>query len=299
MCLALYIYSSLIAFMVLNIIKFRRYSRFPLPGRWELYPVPGEGSRFSYGGSYYEESTWWKKPRKVSRLRVIVEVVKEMFFIKRLFVNLRPVWRLSYCMHLGIYSSVIFTLMVLLGAMLPAFSAAVRGVLTDKISYYVNILTYFWGFCGMSLLAFGSAGLLTKRLFDPGLRRYSAPLDYLHLMFLFSAAVTGLAAWGKGPGFAAHLETVKSLLVFSPVKVSGLMALHILFLGFLLVYIPVSKMSHYVGKFYSFHKVLWDNEPNLPGSKVEQKVKELFNRRPANLWSAPHTSPDWSKDTEK
>lgn len=296
MYLALYIYGSLTAFILLSIYKFYLYSRFPLPSRWELYPVPGEGSRFSYGGSYYEDSMWWKKPRKVRRLRVMAEVIKEMFFIKRLFANLRPLWRLSYCMHLGIYSLAVFTLLVLLGSVLPSFSDANRGVFAGKISYYVNLLTCFWGMGGMFLLALGSGGLFLKRLFDPSLRRYSVPLDYVHLLFLFSAAVTGLIAWGKGPGFAANLDRVKLLLVFSPVKVSGLMTLHVLLLGFLLVYIPVSKMSHYVSKYYSYHRVLWDNEPNLPGSKIERKVKENLGSRPDVTWLAPHASPEWLKE---
>ena len=36
--------------------------------RWELYPVPHEAQKAHYGGSYLEESEWWKKPREVSLL---------------------------------------------------------------------------------------------------------------------------------------------------------------------------------------------------------------------------------------
>jgi len=298
MFLTLYIYISFIAFVLFSIEKFLQYSRFPLHSRWELYPVPKEGSRFHYGGSYYEEVNWWEKPRKVSRFRVIMEMMKEMLFIKRLFVNQRPFWWLSYCFHLGIYLSVIFTVLLLAAVILGSFDGA-NGLWVNKITYYAGALAGLLGLLGMFLLAFGTGGLLLKRSTDFVLRRYTTPQEYFNLFLLFSAAVTGLLAWGESPGFEANLESVKLLLAFSPVKISGLMILHILLLGFLLIYIPLSKMSHYVGKYFSFHRVLWDNEPNLRNSKIEQKVKEFLSYRPANLWAAPHVSGDWTEEVEK
>lgn len=49
-------------------------------------------------------------------------------------------------------------------------------------------------------------------------------------------------------------------------------------------------MSHYVGKYFTFHKVLWENEPNLPGSDIERQIQEASKVKPKTTWSAPHIS---------
>ena len=48
-------------------------------------------------------------------------------------------------------------------------------------------------------------------------------------------------------------------------------------------------MSHYVGKYYTFHKVIWDNAPNVPGSKVEETIIAEADIKPSDdmKWSAP------------
>ena len=57
-------------------------------------------------------------------------------------------------------------------------------------------------------------------------------------------------------------------------------------------------MGHYAGKFFSFHKVLWDNDPNLPGSKVETGIRESAAEPARTHWSAPHTRPTSTNEVE-
>ena len=71
-----------------------------------------------------------------------------------------------------------------------------------------------------------------------------------------------------------------------------ILTIHIILLGAVMIYIPLTKMSHYVGKFFTFHNVIWDNEPNLPGSKIESEIiKQSKDPKPANQWAAPHYQP--------
>ena len=45
-------------------------------------------------------------------------------------------------------------------------------------------------------------------------------------------------------------------------------------------------------RFFTFHNVIWDNEPNLPGSKIESEIiKQSKDPKPANQWAAPHYQP--------
>lgn len=64
------------------------------------------------------------------------------------------------------------------------------------------------------------------------------------------------------------------------------MLVHFVLLGIMFLYIPLSKMSHYVGKFFCFHKVLWDNDPNLKGSAVERRFEDAAQQPVTSPWSA-------------
>lgn len=267
-------------------------------GRWELYPVPKEKGRGEYGGSYYEETKWYEKPREITIYGEIKDMLKEMLFIKNLFVNQRPLWWFSYALHLGIYLLVLWTVMLFVGAITEIFGINVvaDGGLWAAFVYYVTLLS---GGIGAILVAFGSGILFLRRIFLESMKKYTSPQDYFNLLFIFVVVVTGILVWISDPAFNYGRNIARSLLTFSPIEANGLLTIHILLLGLLLFYIPQTKMSHYVAKYFTFHKVLWENEPNLPGSKIEQKVRESLAIKPRNNWSAPHFQTDNSSTEEQ
>jgi hypothetical protein len=62
-------YLGIVFFLIAVAARFVFWSKMPMHLRWELYPVAHEGGgRAAYGGSYFEESDWWKKKREVSLL---------------------------------------------------------------------------------------------------------------------------------------------------------------------------------------------------------------------------------------
>ncbi len=292
MLLLFFLYLSLFTFLALSVNKFFWFARMPLHGRWELYPVPREpAERACYGGSYYEEPEWWKKPRKISRAGEIKKVFKEMFFIRRLFINQRRHWWFSYSLHSGIYWLILWGVFLLAGAVIelsgPVLITGGNGDFWSGLVYFGTLLS---GGVGVLLLTAGSAGLFLRRMFNRDLNKYSNPQDYFNLLFILAVAVSGLVVWNGDPGFNYGREILKAMLAFAPVKADTALTVHILLLGALLIYIPQTKMSHYVCKFFSFHKVLWDNEPNLRNSKIERKIKRnLSNKPPVVTWAAPHT----------
>lgn len=111
------------------------------------------------------------------------------------------------------------------------------------------------------------------------------------MFFIFAVAISGLVVWSEDPAFHYGREIVKGLLTFSHIQAGTALTLHILLLGSLMIYIPQTKMSHYVAKYFAFHKVLWENEPNLRNSKVEEMVKKALSYKPKVSWSAPHINP--------
>jgi nitrate reductase gamma subunit len=294
--LLIFIYFSVIAFIGFSLYKGYQFARMPLQSRLDLYPVPKEaGEKGEYGGSYFEELEWWKKSRQVSMAGEIKEMLKEMLFIKKLFVNQRRLWWISYSLHLGIYLLFLGTVFLLVGAVtelagLPVTAGAgVNAHWWAVLVYYGAIAP---GFAGALLASFGSAGLFLRRVFDKTMSKYTTLQEYFNLLFIFGVLVSGVFAWSiTDPALNYGRDIVKGLLTFSPIQAGTAMTVHIVLLGLLLIYIPQTKMSHYVGKYFSFHKVLWENEPNLRNSKMEAKIKKALSYKPKTSWSAPHIKP--------
>lgn len=165
-----------------------------------------------------------------------------------------------------------------------------------SLVYYVTLLA---GGAGAILLGFGSIALFFKRSLNNSFAKYTTPQEYFNLFFLFAVVASGLVVWSGDVGFNYGREIFKSLFTFSPVVADTALTIHILLLGAVMIYIPQTKMSHYVGKYFAFHKVLWDNEPNLRNSKMESVIREAISYKPKASWSAPHINPAAQQQDKK
>jgi nitrate reductase gamma subunit len=61
----------------------------------------------------------------------------------------------------------------------------------------------------------------------------------------------------------------------------------------LTAYIPLTHMSHFIAKYFTYHTVRWDDRPNLKGSDLAKKVAEYLTYRPR--WAARHIGADGVK----
>jgi hypothetical protein len=61
-------------------------------------------------------------------------------------------------------------------------------------------------------------------------------------------------------------------------------------------YLPFTHMTHFFSKYFTYHFVRWNDEPNIPGSKMEKALSKALNY-PIN-WSAKHINcecnPTWN-----
>ena len=128
---------------------------------------------------------------------------------------------------------------------------------------------------------------------------YTTPQEYFNLVILLATSASGLLVWLGDMQFEFGRNIARAMFTFQPLSnfydgsVPVTLVLFILMLAFISIYIPLTKLSHYVGKFYTFHKVIWDNEPNLPGSQVEANILAAQQKPKdpnALKWSAPHIS---------
>lgn len=285
---------AIIFFFAASIRKFQEYAKKPMHGRQDLYPIPGEDpERAKYGGSYYEDERWYELPRKKNVVGEVVDMLEEMLFIKKLFKKQKKFWWIAYSLHLGIYVFIAALVLTAVSVLLP-FTGPIAALLSLAI-----------GICGLTagiLVCVGTIGLLVKRVVDREFRSYTTPQEYFNLAFLFAGAFSGLVAFATNKFSFGYLsKIISSMFRLKPIKgLNKPTVLHLLLICGLMVYIPLCKMSHYVGKFFTFHKVLWDNAPNLPGSKVEETVIEEASIVPSDdmKWAAPHYQPAPEKTEE-
>jgi len=292
---------SVVVAVVAMIIKALRYATAPQSMRWELYPVPHEKGRAEYGGSYLEELDWWTKPRHKDISNELKEMAAEVILLKGVFHHNKRVWRSSMPFHFGLYLCVGWLVLLLVGAV--AESAGVK-VAADggTIWLVLHYLTAGFGYTGLILSGLGALGLLIWRSSDAEQRNYSSPIDYFNLVFFIVVSVVALVSHlTADPGHAVIRNYVLATITLSPATATGtLMMLEIILVSLLIMWIPLTRMSHFVAKYFLYHSVRWEDEPNKRGSKLDRVLQAQLVRRVG--WSGPHIDPEktWGETvTEK
>jgi nitrate reductase gamma subunit len=226
-------------------------------------------------------------------------MIPEILLLRVVWEENRRLWRFSFPFHFGLYLMIVTYFLLLIGAILMCFgmpvSAGNGGV--NSLIYYVTIIV---GVSGMIGGVVGTAGLLCRRLTAPELKHYSSFADYFNLVFLFSFCGSALLAWLfhdlSLDGARAH---VYGLLTFGGLPRgyildrSFLGGLTIVLTSLVLAYIPLTHMSHMFMKYFLYHFVRWEDEPNLKGSGLEASILQNLGFRPT--WGASHIGADGKK----
>jgi nitrate reductase gamma subunit len=281
--LQLLTYAAGLVFIIAFAAKLIRYASMPMHVRWELYPVPHEGK--SWGGSFYEEVDHWKKARHKDHMAQYRFMIPEILFIKALHEDNRSLWYWSFPFHLGLYLSIGGLVLLGIGALLQMWGLPPE---TSALGGFVKSLTVVISVIGFILGGLGAIGLLIKRASDKELSEFSAPIDYMNLLWLAGIFVTGFLVWLQDPGFSVARGYLVSLITFSSMKqpMGGLHVINLLlFIGFW-AYFPFTHMTHMVSKYFMWDKVKWDDNPNVGDPGMDAKIKKYL-AYPVT-WSAPH-----------
>lgn len=280
-------YIALAVFAVGTIYKLIKIARMPLHLRWDLYPVPHERGKGHYGGSYYEEVDWWTKPSNPSLIGELKEMAKEIIFIQSMYHHNRPLWIFSFPFHFGLYLMVGFILLLVIGGIMTATGTALAAD-TGGLASVVYYLTVLSGLVGAVLVTLGAIGLFFSRLGNHELRAASVWTDYFNLVLLAAIGVTLFAmSQGTDAGFHQARAFVGSLVTFSATPaLSALVTAHLILAAVFLLWLPATHMTHFVGKYFTYHKVRWEDHPNIRGGKIEAAVTKALGYQ--ITWSAPH-----------
>ncbi len=290
-------YASFITFVVAVAARFRKLSSMPVHLRWELYPVPHEGRRARHGGSYYEEVDWWDKPREFSLLTELGYMAPEMLFLKALWENNRPLWYRSFPFHFGLYCLIGWIGLLAFGALVQISGVNVvsgPGLAVGAAIYYLTILA---GGLGLLLASIGAAALLHRRLTDEELAGYTSASHIFNLALFLAALLVGSVTFVfVDQDFSIAGAYVRNLLTFNisaPLE-SRAVAIEFVLFSLLMAYVPLTHMSHFFTKYFFYHKIRWDDEPNLVGSRMEKQIAEQLGY--PVTWAAPHINADGKKN---
>lgn len=283
-------YLSVLTFASLLVARVARYATMPMHLRWELYPVAHEAEHPS-GGSYFENPDWWEKPRRLSVLGELKFMGRELFFFESYYRLQRKYWYAVYPFHIGTFLLAAWLVLLLAGALTSVAGIPISAGTANVWGSLIYYVTMAAGLAGLILATVGCIGLLVARWADKDRRRYTAPKDYLGLLFILATLLSGLFAWGLfDRSFAADTEFMRSLITLTPVSgMNPATYINILLICLFLLLMPFTSMMHFVAKYFTYHSVRWNDEPNLRGSKIERTVPALLNR-PVS-WSAPHIYP--------
>jgi nitrate reductase gamma subunit len=279
--------------VIATVVRAVGYARMPLHLRWELYPVPHEApDRAAHGGSYFEESNWWTRPSHINRRGELTAMFAEILVLKALReFNLRLWWR-SFPFHFGLYL-LIATVALLLGA--AAATQFVPALMAGWFGEVVHQCSLAAGIAGFVLALLGAIGLLHRRLTDNDLQTYSTPGDIFNLVAFLVALGTLAAGYAFRPaGAPGALRLLVGLLSWdTTVRIPGLLAVGVALTALLAAYIPFTHMSHFVGKYFTYHAVRWDDATNRRGGSMERALAEYLTYRPT--WRARHMTADGSR----
>ncbi len=289
-------FAFLVAFIAI-LRKVLRYATAPESMRWELYPVPHEKGRAEYGGSYFEELDWWTKERETDLFNELKEMFSEIVFLKGIFHHNKKVWNSSFPFHFGLYMTIGWLVLLMTGGILEAFFGMTVDSQGGFFSTAVYYLTIPLGFGGLALAGLGAFGLFIWRSTDKTQKKFNAPIDFFNLIaFTVTAAVALAASIMYDPTFSFLRSYTGSLLTFSAISSPNvLLTAEIILLAFLTLLIPITKMSHFVAKYFLYHSVRWNDQNNERGSKIEKNILELLNKQVG--WSADHirTGKTWGE----
>ncbi|MGA2670531.1 MAG: respiratory nitrate reductase subunit gamma [Dehalococcoidia bacterium] len=213
-----------------------------------------------------------------------------MFLFQKCFYNNRALWYFTYPFHIGLFLLILWLILIFSGALMMIFGInfGESANISIKILNYVSLGV---GILGIILGIFGCVGLIIKRSMDKKYKIYTTFRDYFSLLFIFAVLLNGLICWiSYYPLNNVARQLMKSIITFSPgIILNASLSIGLILLSLLLFYLPFTPMMHFLGKYFTYHKVVWDNERKFKGTRLEGKLqKQLL--QPIS-WAAPHAKP--------
>ena len=304
--LFIFTYLSVLIFLAVVIYKFIKIATAPVHLRWELYPVPHEKGKASYGGSILEEVDWWTKKREKDHLGELKVMVPEILLLKGVWEHNKELWLGSFPFHFALYLFIGNIALLVIGTLLEI----------TGISPFVFKANSFWNsfwiifrtvidvliWVGSILGILGSFRLLFTRIVNRNLSLYSTTSHYFNIIFIGVIYATALIWRLNDSDMVRNLMVYyfviitfsKEIAVDLPLQIPAIGFVHIIISLLFIIYLPFTHMTHFFAKYFTYHSVRWEDTPNAPGSKIAERVGAQLNQ--TVTWAAPHIGADGNKN---
>jgi len=216
-------YVAAVAFVGGIAYRFSSWSRTPQPGKLTLYPTEG-----------------WD----------LASAAKEAMFFPNLFKGDKVLWLLAWTFHAALALALLGHLRVVTGFFDAAFMSA---GLSLSHAGFAMLSTIAGGAAGAALVV-AAIALLLRRLFLARIREISSGPDFFALLLIVAVIASGDALrFGSSPVDVAETRIwARSLVMLSPrAPTNPAILLHALFAELLICYLPLSKLIHFGGLFYT------------------------------------------------
>jgi nitrate reductase gamma subunit len=218
-------------------------------------------------------------------LRVMLE---EIFLLKGVWKHNRKLWSWSWLFHTGLYLLVGAGILAAACASAQHFGATgVRNALRPLVA----ILSWF----AMSAGTIGTLGILILRITNPTWRPYTSRWALINLLVIFLVFATGLLSLFVNPAAVDQMILFAGdLLRFQTApRLHGLIAAHVSMVALFMAYLPFTQMTHMYMKYFTYHRVRWDDAPYRPDNKMHASIMRSLRRRIS--WAAPHIRSEGQK----
>ncbi len=289
------LYAALAVFIVGNLVRILRIVAMPVHLRWELYPVPhGPRNRVRYGGSYLEESDWWTRPRHNNLGGELKIIFPELFLLKGVWQHNRQLWLWSWLLHIALYLLICeMSLAVLVSIVERAGSASAAW--RDSAGPAVRVLAVNLSWVAVVSGVVGTVGLIVYRTISLKMRAFTSRAAFLNLTVILSLFITGLLGLITNPAMTdTMISLTGSLLTLNGApSLRGPTAAHVFIISIFLSYFPFTHMTHMYMKYFTYHKIRWDDAPYREGGRMSGSIARCMNY-PVS-WSGPHIQGDGKK----
>jgi nitrate reductase gamma subunit len=214
-------------------------------------------------------------------------MAREIVFLHALHEHNRPLWYRSFPFHFGLYLLIGAVAGVLVDAAVLALTGA---TVPGPIGVLLRAAYAAAGAAGLGLTVCGAIALFAYRRTSPALRNSTTPGDLFNLLFF--AAALGLVAAGvitAPAGSPGLLAIAAGALTWNlSLDVPGMLAAGLILTALLVAYIPLTHMSHFIGKYFTYHAVRWDDRPLAGNRRIAAALAESLTYR--SRWSAGHVA---------
>lgn len=289
-------YFTVIIFAVLVIARMIRIGNAPVHLRWELYPVPHEsGPRAKYGGSKMEELDFWEKTHKSNIFGELKVMIPEILFLKGVWEYNRSLWTGSFPFHLGLYL-IFFNIALFIIAAIMTLSGSPIGQEQTGINLWLYWATYGISWAATVIGTIGALRMLFLRIVDDGLSKFSTVSHYFNIILIGAFYFTGLLWVALDPNLVENiLSFFVGILSFSEMGQFPTIAYVHMYIGlFFAIYLPFTHMTHFFTKYFTYHKIRWEDASVAPGSAMEKRLAQQLTQ--PVTWSSTHIGADGKKN---